>query len=92
MLKSRFDVFTFRAQLQIVIWMECIRINCQTGTEVPAMDMTKRKKKDQSSMSVHLTNSVLALVDKLAIWTASADAVADDANIWKNFVNPILVE
>ncbi|KAJ3333639.1 hypothetical protein HDU91_002885 [Kappamyces sp. JEL0680] len=76
------------AKLQIVLWMECLRIHKDTTTEIPYVELLKRKKKDTLSSASHIKKALSVLLDKLLIWMVS---LSDSHNLWKDFVLPVLI-
>jgi hypothetical protein len=74
-----------RTQLQMIIWLEIIRINKETNTKIPDISLTKTRPK-KLLMPLHFETSIISLMDKLLISTMTSE----DFSIWKDFIDPII--
>jgi hypothetical protein len=90
--KSIKDLKLLEAELQMVIWLECLRICKDTKTSIPQIILTKvkqsKKKSKPMNMEVHLSDSLQLLTDRLLIWTLTNDTRND---LWTGFVKPVIV-
>lgn len=86
-----------RAQLQIVILMECLRIHATAPDSTlplpPSAPTSSSKKKNGGLVgdivSVYET-SIGSWMDKLLIWSVSLGS-ASDSTVYKEFVQPVIV-
>jgi hypothetical protein len=74
--------------LQIIIWLECLRIHKETNTKLPSVTLCSKKK--SKDLYEHFDNSIQLLFDKLVIWNLTSDE--NELNIQKDFAELIVKE
>ena len=73
-------IYIFRGQLQLILWLECLRIHAQTGSNLPEIELipvktdTKKKGRKKTKPAAltakeYFEKGIFELMDRLCIWS-----------------------
>jgi hypothetical protein len=87
---SEYYSFNIRGKIQLVLWLECMRICRQQELLFPQILLFKVKKKKKIDYGNHFQSAIYNLVDKLLLWEVTANSEGDTNSLLRNFVVPIV--